>query len=96
MKLLLIVYSGSDSRLVPALLDEYQAGGYTELAPAHGAGSTGRRQGNRAWPGNASVYFSIVPAERVDDLTTVLREEAARLGGGERLHAAVLPTESFF
>jgi hypothetical protein len=95
MKLLLIVYSGSDSRRVPTLLDEHQAGGYTELAPARGAGSTGPRQGNRAWPGNASVYFSVVPAERVDDLTTALHAEASRLGAGERLHAAVLPIESF-
>ena len=90
------MYGGSDSRRVPSLLDEHGAGGYTELTQAHGSGSTGPRAGTRAWPGEASVYFSIVPAERVDELTTALRDEAGRLEPGERLHAAVLPTETFF
>lgn len=90
------MYSGSNSRLVPSLLDEYQVGGYTEFAPAHGAGHTGRREGSRAWPGHASVYFSIVPAARMQELSEALRNEASRLGAGERLHAAVLPTETFF
>ncbi len=95
MKLLLIIYSGPDPRLVPQLLETHQAGGYTRLEPAHGAGETGRREGTRAWPGRADVYFSIVPADRVPPLTDALRTEAAALGEGERLHVAVLPTETF-
>jgi hypothetical protein len=96
MKLLLIMYSGSASRLVPELLETHQAGGYTRLLQAHGAGETGRREGTRAWPGSAEVYFSVVPADRVDELTAALRAEAGRLAEGERLHAAVLPTDTFF
>jgi len=95
MKLLLIIYSGSNSRLVPQLLEMHQAGGYTRLEPAHGAGETGRREGTRAWPGRAEVYFSIVPAERVPQLTDAIRDEAGTLAEGERLHLAVLPTETF-
>ncbi|HEX6135503.1 MAG TPA: hypothetical protein VFZ24_16145 [Longimicrobiales bacterium] len=96
MKLLLIIYSGSESRLVPELLETHHAGGYTRLTQAHGAGETGKREGTRAWPGRADVYFSIVPGERVADLTDALRNEAGRLQEGERLHVAVLPTETFF
>jgi hypothetical protein len=96
MKLLLIVYSGSASRLVPELLETHQAGGYTRLNPAFGAGETGRREGTRAWPGQADVFFSVVPSERVPELTAALRGEAEALGEGERLHVAVLPTETFF
>lgn len=96
MKMLLIIYSGSRSRLVPDLLDAHGAGGYTHLMQAHGAGETGRREGSRAWPGTAAVYFSIVPAERVEDLAGVLRGESEALNEGERLHVAVLPTEIFF
>jgi hypothetical protein len=96
MKLLLIIYSGSQSRLVPDMLEAHQAGGYTHLDPARGAGETGRREGTRAWPGGADVYFSVVPADRSDALVAALRVEAERLGEGERLHAAVLPTDSFF
>lgn len=96
MKLLLIIYSGSASRLVPDLLEVHGAGGYTRLAPVHGAGETGRREGTRAWPGHGDVYFTVVPADRVNDLTTTLRAEAQRLVEGERLHVAVMPTEMFF
>jgi hypothetical protein len=96
MKLLLVIYSGSRSELVPELLDQHHAGGYTELGPVHGAGATGKREGSRAWPGDASVFFSVVPKERVDALLRALRERSTRLPVGERLHATVLPTETFF
>ena len=96
MKLLLVIYSGSQSQLVPELFDKHQAGGYTELGPVHGAGATGKREGSRAWPGDASVYFSIVPAAQVDGLMDALRARSAALDPGERLHAAVLPTQTFF
>jgi hypothetical protein len=96
MKLLLIIYSGSQSRLVPDLLEQHEAGGYTRLVQAQGAGETGRREGTRAWPGGAEVFFTVVPAGRAEQLTTALREESGRLDDGERLHAAVMPIETFF
>lgn len=95
MKLLLVIYSGNDSRLVPDLFDHHHVSGYTELGPVHGAGQTGRREGSRAWPGDVSIYFSIVPQEQLDELMVALREGAQELETGERLHAAVLPTETF-
>jgi hypothetical protein len=96
MKLMLIIYSGPNRQLVPALLDRHEAGGYTELTQAYGAGQTGRRLGTRAWPGDASITFSILPDGREQELTTALRDEAARLTGDERLHVAVMPVENFF
>ncbi|HSJ14616.1 MAG TPA: hypothetical protein VK939_09375 [Longimicrobiales bacterium] len=96
MKLLLVIYSGAQSRLVPELLEAHEAGGYTELGDAHGTGTTGPRVGTRAWPGNARIYFSIVPAGRTDALVAALRAAAGTLAPQERLHAAVLPTETFF
>lgn len=96
MKLLLITYSGTDAELIPDLLDRHHAGGYSELPNVHGAGSTGRREGTRAWPGDAFIYISLVPADRADDLMSAFRETADHLNEGERLHAAMLPVEDFF
>jgi hypothetical protein len=96
MKLLLTIYSGPNPQLVPALLDRHEAGGYTELTQAHGTGETGPRRGNRAWPGDAAVVFSILPDEQVAALITALRNEAGNLTGDERLHVAVMPVETFF
>jgi len=96
MKLVLVIYNGGNDRLVPELFDRHHAGGYTEFRGAHGAGESGRREGTRAWPGDASLFFSIVPADRVGALTAALREQADALEAGERLHVAVMPTETFF
>jgi hypothetical protein len=96
MKLLLIIYSGSDRQLVPGLLDRHHAGGFSELPQVHGAGTTGRREGTRAWPGDASIYFSVVPADQAEALTAAMKDVAHDLAEGERLHAAVLPIEEFF
>ncbi len=96
MKMLMIVYSGSAPQRVSSLLDEHPAGGYTEFRNAHGVGSTGKRDGTRAWPGESTLWVSVVPEARSGELVRSLREEVPRLSAGERLHVAVLPTESFF
>lgn len=96
MKMMLIIYSGGDARLVPELLDRHHVSGWTELAGAHGAGTTGRYAGTRAWPGESTVWFTAVPADRADALTVALGEAARGLPPGDRLHAAVLPVETFF
>lgn len=96
MKMLIVVYSGSNPNRIASLLDSHHAGGYTEFRNAHGVGATGRREGSRAWPGESTLFFSVIPAERSVELVETLRSEAARLPGGERVHVAVLPTETFF
>ncbi len=96
MKLLLIIYSGSRPALVPELLEHEGVHGYTEMGGAHGAGSTGKREGTRAWPGEASVFFSMVSDEHVAALTATIRERAAHAVPGERLHVAQMPVERFF
>ena len=96
MKLLMLVYSGPTPHRISSLLDQHQAGGYTEFHNAHGAGSTGRREGSRAWPGESTLWVSVLPESRTEELVGTLRGETARLPPGERLHVAVLPTETFF
>jgi hypothetical protein len=81
--------------LVPAVFDRHHAGGYTEFDHARGAGSSGKREGTRAWPGDASIYFSIVPSEHVTAMAEEFQAARAGLTTGERLHVAVLPTDTF-
>jgi hypothetical protein len=96
MKMLMVVYTGTNPQRVSSLLDRHHAGGYTEFGNAHGAGSTGRRDGSRAWPGESTLFVSIVPAPQSEELVESLRAETTELPAGERLHVAVRPTESFF
>jgi hypothetical protein len=96
MKMLMLVYSGPAPQRISSLLDRPLGGGYTEFRNAHGAGSTGRRDGSRAWPGESTLWVSVLPSDASAELLDTLRAEAARLAVGERLHVAVLPTETFF
>jgi hypothetical protein len=96
MKMFLLMYGGPDGARVPALLERHGVTHYTRFEGGHGAGSTGRREGTRAWPGETTMIVSMVPDERADSLSSELRAEAAQLPAGERLHVAVIPTDSFF
>jgi hypothetical protein len=96
MKMLMVVYTGTNPQRVSSLLDRHHAGGYTEFRNAHGAGRTGRRDGSRAWPGESTLFVSIIPARQSEELVEGLRAETTALPPGERLHVAVLPAESFF
>lgn len=99
MKMLMVVYSGPAPQRVATLLDRHHAGGYTEFQNAHGTGNTGRREGSRAWPGESTLFVSVVPEPTSDEIVSVLRalrDELVEAGGSERLHVAVLPAESFF
>jgi hypothetical protein len=96
MKMLMLVYSGPEPQRISSLLDRHQAVGYTEFRNAHGAGGTGKREGSRAWPGESTLWVSVLPEAQSDELVGTLRAATAQLPAGERLHVAVLPTETFF
>lgn len=95
MKLLLLIYNGSTPDRVSALLEAHGAAGYTRLTHAHGVGTTGRAEGTRAWPGDASVFFTVVPDERAVALRVAVRGYRASSPTGERLHVATMPLEDF-
>jgi hypothetical protein len=94
MKMLMLTYSGADPVRVSSLLDEAGVPGHTRLDGGHGHGLSGPRAGTRAWPGEVTVFFSVV-----DDAlagTVSVRGRAVELPAGERLHIAVLPVDTFF
>lgn len=95
MKMLLIVYSGSNPQQVSGLLDRH-GGGYTSFSNARGSGETGRREGSRAWPGTSWIFFSVLPEPEAGELHAELRGKAQTLPEGERLHAAMLPADAYF
>lgn len=96
MKMLMVIYSGTNPQSVTTLLDDHCAGGYSVFNDVSGAGVTGKRDGSRAWPGKSTLFVSMVPEFVAGALTETLRSEVERLAAGERLHVAVLPIETFF
>lgn len=96
MKLLLMIYSGPSPNHIAALLEAHDAGGYTELREARGVGGTGRLLGTRAWPGEASVFMSLVADDRAQALRAALRTWRDGAPEGEHLHVMTLPVDDAF
>lgn len=95
MRMLWIVYAGPDASRVEATLTRLGAPGWTRLDHAHGAGTHGRVEGTRAWPGEETVFVSVVPVNLASVIGDGLVAEAASLAPGERMHVAVIPVERF-
>ncbi len=95
MKMFWIIYAGSRVAKVTEVLLSCGATGYTEFPRAHGAGTHGRIEGTRVWPGEETVVTSVVPLACADKLDAGLVALQQQLEAGERLHFAVLPVESF-
>ncbi|MEO8138795.1 MAG: hypothetical protein ABI742_04060 [Gemmatimonadota bacterium] len=95
MKLLLIVYTGPRHQSVSELLDRNGITSYTWYAPAHGSGRSGRHEGNRTFPGEETVYFTMLPDQVLQEVLPALAAWQGEAPAGERLHAAVMPVENF-
>lgn len=95
MKTIFIIHAGANEQRVPHLLEQHGARGYTQIGHGLGAGISGRLEGTRAWPGNATLWLSITTDEEAEVLVQALRDLKQRLEPGEHLHASVMPTEAF-
>ncbi len=96
MRMFMLMYSGPSPDRVHGILERHDVHRYTSYAGGQGAGTTGRREGTRAWPGETTTVLSVMPAANADALAAALEQEADALPAGERLHLAVLPIERFF
>ena len=96
MKFLFRSYAGADPGRIAHRLDAEGVPGHTRFAPSRGHGLTGPREGIRAWPGEVTVFAAVVPTAIATQVLDALRQEAATLPPGERLHVASLPVEHFF
>lgn len=95
MRMLWIVYAGATPELVSTALQRLGAPGWTRIDHAHGAGSHGRVEGTRAWPGEETVFVSVIPENQAGRVADGLAAVAATLPRAERMHVAVLPVERF-
>lgn len=93
--MLWIVYTGASPDRVTRALHDFGAPGWTRLGAAYGAGTQGRVEGTRAWPGEETVFMSVVPGDVATRVADGLARVQATLDIGERLHVAVLPVERF-
>jgi hypothetical protein len=95
MKTIFVIHAGADEQRVPRLLEQHGQRGYTQIGHGLGAGTTGRLEGTRAWPGHATLWLTITPDEEAAVLMDALRDMKGHLEAGEHLHVSMMPTEAF-
>ena len=92
MKLLLIFVDSHHAADVERLLDEHGAPGYSAFPNVLGKGATGRKLGNRAFPGSSTLYFVALPDGNCAGLCAAIRELRDQKGPEEGLKAYTMET----
>jgi hypothetical protein len=73
MQLLMIIVDTECREELEVLLQRNGVTGYSEIPNAHGVGITGVRMGSGAHPKTSSIFFTVVEADKVDELKKTLR-----------------------
>ena len=93
MKMVMIVCPEKRTDAIRELIAEQDVHAYSELHEVSGAGAKGMKFGNRIWPGQSVVIFTVVPEDKKAGLLSALRECRNSLTSSDSLHAFVLPVE---
>jgi hypothetical protein len=91
-KLLLIFVDADHAADVERLLELSNVSGYSEFPNVLGKGRTGRKLGNRAFPGSSTLYFVGLPDGECHGLCDGLRRLRESKGPEEGLKAYILDT----
>jgi hypothetical protein len=91
-KLLLIFVDADHAADVERLLEASNIAGYSEFPDILGKGRTGRKLGNRAFPGSSTLYFVALPDGECHGLCDGLRALRDAKGPEEGLKAYILDT----
>lgn len=68
MKLLMIIVDTDCREELEVLLQRNGVEAYSEIPNAHGIGETGVRMGSSAHPRTSSIFFTVLPADKVKPL----------------------------
>lgn len=93
MKMLLIIGPKSRDAELRELFARQEVHAYTEMREVVGEGQHGKRLGTDVWPGVETLFFSVVPEEKLLALSAELKIFAKKLFPAEGLKAFVLPAE---
>ncbi|HET7040333.1 MAG TPA: hypothetical protein VFH97_10640 [Gemmatimonadales bacterium] len=90
MRILLIFVDADHAADVERLLDEHGVPGYSRFPEVLGKGATGRKFGNRAFPGASELFFVALPDGSCAGLCDGLEQLRTARGPEEGLRAYVM------
>ena len=93
MKLLMIVVNSDHKDDVERILDAEAHAGYSEVPTVLGKGRTGKKKGNRAFPGSSTLYFTAIEGDTCEGLCDELKTLQNKAGPEEGLRVFTLEAE---
>ncbi len=93
MKLLMIVVDSDHKDDVEKILDTEAHAGYSEVPTVLGKGRTGKKKGNRAFPGSSTLFFTAIEGETCEGLCDELKALRNEVGPEEGLRVFTLEAE---
>lgn len=99
MKMMMIIIDEQFIDNVEVVLERHQVKGFSEIPMVLGEGTSGKKLGSRLHPGANSIVFSIIQADKVEEIKNDLlqscninqTDEAKK----KQFHVVVLNVESF-
>ena len=91
MRMLMTIVDESKKEEFEVFLNRSGVTGYTELSPAAGMGTSGPRQGSRAFPGTSAIVFTVLSDEALAMLMRGVDEFCETCG--EKLRMVSWPVE---
>lgn len=89
----MILVDSNHQEDVEEILNRHDISGYTEVPDVLGKGNSGRKFGNRAFPGSNNLYFTAVDHGICKTLCADLKALDERAGPEEGLSAFILDAE---
>jgi hypothetical protein len=93
MKMIMIIGPKERNDDIVTLIESHGVRAYTEMREVVGEGATGKKLGTVPWPDQSFLLFTIVPADKKDELLAALKTYRTGLYAAEGLKAFVLPVE---
>lgn len=93
MKMVMLIVDADHADDIRQMLEECDVPGYTEIPNAHGKGTTGKKFGNRAFPGSSTLYWAAMDNHCIEPLRNRLDGIRRAHGSAEGLKAFILETQ---
>ncbi len=93
MKMVVMIVDSDHDEDIERLFEKCDIPGYSEIPNVLGKGTTGRKLGNRAFPGSSTLYFVALEDHCIEQLREELTALRDARGPKEGLKAFVLDTE---
>ena len=93
MKMVMMIVDSDHAAEIERLCEECDVPGYSKIPNVLGKGTTGRKQGSRAFPGSSTLYFAALEEDCIEPLKEKLEALRDARGSEEGLKAFIMNTE---